>query len=283
MPNIIAVTGGAGFLGRYVTKEVNGIALDNLDPLCGGESSFPCLPTDVSDYNSLYERIRYLCPDAIIHLAAYGRNLTCQDHPRRAWDVNVTGTRNVLEVARELKIPRVVCCSSNIVLSQEYTVYRATKEADEKLVALYSLLGVSCMALRPSNIYGLGQSHTEYQPCAFAGLDNSFAEHQCFKVSGDGTQSRDFVHALDVARAFNIALESNIRGVTFDIATGIQTSINDVARMLNIPVEYTKPRPGDAKKLVSNTTQALYHLGFVATEKLEDRIEEAFPLVVINR
>ena len=82
------------------------------------------------------------------------------------WDTNVNGTLNVLEVARQLKLKRVVVCSSNITLSDQLTVYRESKRAVESLVALYASLGVSVMGLRPSNIYGRGQSRTEYQPCA---------------------------------------------------------------------------------------------------------------------
>ena len=220
----------------------------------------------------------------IIHLAAYGRNLTCQHFPEAAWKTNVTGTFNVLEAARQLpQVERVVCASSNITLSDKPTVYKTTKKVCEDLVALYSTMGVSCMALRPSNIYGKGQSKTEYQPCAFAGLDKSYAEKDYFSITGDGTQSRDWTHAKDVARAFKLALLSDISGVTVDVCTGKLASMNTVAGLLDVDVKYVPARPGDAKELVSDPKPASDLIGFNSEVPLEEGIWDAFPEVARGR
>lgn len=281
----VLVTGGAGFLGKYVTKllEQNRaidavIPADNLDKLCGGTTSGELEYLDVCDYEELTKEIRRLTVTHIVHLAAYGRNLTCQNHPRRAFGVNVTGTLNVLEAARSMNLKRVVCCSSNIVLSDKPTVYKTTKQACEQLVELYSSMGVSCMGLRPSNIYGKDQSKSEYQLCAFAGLDRSYAEHGNFTISGDGTQTRDWVHAEDVARAFEWALLSDTVGKTLDVCTGEQTSMNGIASLLGVPVKYGPARPGDAKQLESNPNE-LGRMGFETKIHLAQRVRDAFPSV----
>lgn len=281
----ILVTGGSGFLGRAVVNRLfehlgnNVIIMDNLDPLCGGYPLADRLGLDVSDYNNVVKVIKAFDIEAIIHLAAYGRNLTCQDFPHTAWNVNVNGTLNVLEAARVHGLKRVVCCSSNIVLSDQPTVYKTTKQACEDLVKLYAGLGVSCMALRPSNIGGAGQSRIEYQPCAFAGLDLSYERDGHFSITGDGTQSRDFVNVRDVARAFELALMSDITGETMDVCSGRQTSINEVAKILNVPVKYIAPRPGDAKILVSDPTPAMDRLRFVAEIGIWETVRESFPSV----
>ena len=267
----ILVTGAAGFLGRHVMRAVEAIGIDNYDPLCGADLNFRVMYGDVCDFELIAALCRVNKITHIIHLAAFGRNLTCQDYPKEAWDVNVTGTRNMLEIARRQNL-RVVCCSSNITLSDKLTVYRSTKLAVEGLIELYDSMGVSCMGIRPSNIYGIGQSKTEYQPCAFAGLDSSFATNGYFSITGDGTQSRDWVHAEDVAQAFKMALTSYESGITYDVATGTQTSMNEIAEMLKVPIRYVAARPGDAQTLVSKRW-----IG--ANLALRERIWDAFPLI----
>jgi UDP-glucose 4-epimerase len=283
------ITGGLGFLGQHVVEaalaaghEVH--VVDNIEPTCGGDITFADelyhhYSADITDFISLARVIKEVKPDVILHLAAYGRNLNCKDFAARANHVNVGGTANVLALSWIGKIRRVVVCSSNITLSDQDTVYKRTKLACEQLVEEFALIGLSVMGIRPSNIYGSGQSRTEYQPCAFAGLDISFERDGHFTITGDGTQSRDFVHADDVADAFLLAANSAVSGCTLDVATGVQTSMNDVARMLGVEVKYTDPRPGDAKTLVSNTAPAEALLGFKAKRELEVHIDEAFPSV----
>jgi UDP-glucose 4-epimerase len=119
--------------------------------------------------------------------------------------------------------------------------------------------------------------------CAFCGLDAAFERDGFFSITGDGTQTRDWVHVDDIARAFEVALFSDVKGDTVDVCTGIQTSMSDLASMLDVPVKYTDPRPGDAKELISDPTQMEATFGFEATEKIEDRIWDAFPAVAKAR
>lgn len=278
----VLVTGGAGFLGKYVVKATEACAvIDNLDPRCGGTEVEDRINISVENLESTEKAVLEFKATHIVHLAAFGRNLTCEEFPFDAWRTNVEGTLNILEIALRHPdtVKRVVCASSNIVLSDKATVYKTTKESVESLLKMYSRLGVSCMGLRPSNIYGEGQSKTEFQPCAFAGLDKGFSKEGAFTVTGDGTQSRDWVHAADVADAFYKALLSDFSGGTVDVCTGKLTSINEVAKLLNVPVRYTAPRPGDAAELVSDPKKAKELLGFESSRKLVDFVHDAFPEV----
>jgi len=173
-----------------------------------------------------------------------------------------------------------VVCSSNITLSDVPTVYKMTKLIDESLVGLYHELGVSVMGLRPSNICGIGQSRTEYQPCAMAGLDLEFEKNGFVSITGDGTQARDFVNAKDVARTFWLAANSEASGTTVDVCTGKLTSINEVAEIAGVPVKYVDPRPGDAKVLISDPEPAKRLLGFEAEIGIEQTVQESFPAVM---
>jgi UDP-glucose 4-epimerase len=292
----VLITGGLGFLGQHVVRAfLDGghdvRIIDNHEPTCGSDrdaanaafgGEWVCtryVPVDITCFPVLNHRIQLFQPDVMVHLAAYGRNLNCRDFADRAQYVNVGGTTNILNSALINNVSRVLVCSSNITLSDQDTVYKRSKIACEVLVENFAQQGLSVMGLRPSNIYGAGQSRTEYQPCAFAGLDISYARDGHFTITGDGTQSRDFVHADDVADAFVLAAYSSISGCTLDVCTGAQTSMNEVASLLDVDVEYTDPRPGDAKILVSNPEPAKALLGFTAKRKLSNHIFEAFPSV----
>lgn len=255
------------------------IGLDNLDPRCGGDLGLQSEVGDVRSPQRLISIVDKHNITHIAHLAAYGRNLICRDYPRTAWDVNVTGTVNILELARLGLVKRVIVCSSNITLSDCLTVYRTTKQTCEELVRLYASMGVSCMGLRPSNIAGPGQSITEYQLCAFAALDQTFAKLGKVQITGDGSQSRDWVHVKDVARAFELALFSDIRSETINVSTGKEYLMNEIVQKLGVPVEYVDKRPGDAMHLHSNPARAKQALGFVAEYDLDQMIEDSFPCI----
>ena len=286
----VLVTGAAGFLGTHVLtllqdSKIPFVGCDNLDPLCGGRARLftPFYNADICNPASLRGLIDFERVTHIIHLAAYGRNLICQDFPHKAWEVNVIGTNNILEIARlNPHIERTLVCSSNITLSDQLTVYKSTKQAVEQMVAYYAQgFKVNTLALRPSNIYGQGQSKTEYQMCAFAGLDECYRQHGVFRISGDGTQTRDWVHVKDVARAFVGTLGfGEVVGKTLDICTGVQTSMNDIADMLGVGVVYTDPRPGDAHALISNPNPARDLILFDSRLDLRKHIWDAFPSVL---
>lgn len=285
----ILITGAAGFLGRHVTaalvkRENHLFLIDNKDPRCGADHAVYTHPIDVRNYVDVHNFIAENKITHIIHLAAYGRNLTCQDFRREAWDTNVMGTHNVLEAARQCGVQRVVCCSSNIVLSDVPTLYKITKQINEQDIVFHASKGLSVMGLRPSNIGGPGQSRTEYQPCAFAGMDIGYERDGYISITGDGTQSRDFVDVRDVARAFTyaLAMEKHVNGVTVDICSGRQVRMNEIVAMLDVPVKYVPARPGDAKALISDPKSA-YCLGFKARIPLEQTVRDSFPAVFRGR
>ena len=282
----VLVTGAAGFLGRHVMHQlkmlddVEVVGIDNFEPLCGSDISDNSLRGDVCESDGW----QFLTPGIgrpthIIHLAAIGRNLTCEQNPRRAFEVNVDGTLNMLELAVKCRA-EFLHCSSNIVLSNRSTTYRLTKRVAEDLVRLYAQHGVRAMILRPSNIAGAGQSRTEFQPCAFASMDKCFEEKGYIELTGDGMQRRDFINVKDVARAFVQALDFMTPGVTMDICTGTRVTLLNVTELLGVPVKFVDPRPGDAMDLVSDPHPALTLMNFRSKCSFPDTVAESFPMVM---
>lgn len=280
-PKKVLLTGAAGFLGREVRRQLKflGIActgIDNFEAGCGASPEAGFLDiADVTDIRSIvHDNFTH-----IIHLAAIGRNLTCEANPYRAFQVNVGGTMNMLELAHRWGC-EFIFCSSNIVLSDQQTVYRMTKRTAEELVQIYANHGTKAMILRPSNIAGPGQSRTEYQPCSFAQMDKTFDEKGYIEITGDGTQQRDYIHVSDVARAFVLALDSNVPGATLDICTGNSISLLEVMRLLGVEYRLVDARPGDAKNLISDHRPAANTLKFKAQTSLNSTITDSFPAVM---
>jgi len=276
----VLVTGAAGFLGREVVKQLRMadcevIPVDNLEPLCG--SSSDC------DSELMYADVTGAAnwtwkPTHIIHLAAIGRNLTCEENPARAFQVNVDGTQQILEFGKQCGAETIVC-SSNIVLSDQETTYRMTKRTAEELVRIYAR-NYPAMVLRPSNIAGRGQSRTEFQPCAFASMDKSFEENGFIAITGNGRQLRDFVNVKDVARAFLMALDKMVPGVCLDICTGNRVTLLNVMDFLGVSFKFVSERPGDAKDLVSDPKPAWDLLRFQSQITFPETIADSFPAVM---
>jgi UDP-glucose 4-epimerase len=286
----VLVTGSAGFLGGHIVERlkqdptIEVVGVDNFEPTCGGrENQYTDYSVDVSNVTEVSEFVKDAKITHIVHAAALGRNLNCQFFPLRAWQVNVMGTVNVLEAARIHGVKRVVCVSSNICLCPDVTTYKATKLSLEHAVEAYQRYGLSCQAVRPCNIAGSGQSRTEYQPCAFAGLDSYFEKNGKVQITGTGEQTRDFIDAKDVARGIYLALISDYQGPAFDLATGKLTSMNEIAHLLDVPIEYIPARPGDAMTIISDPSVAERVIGFKAEIGLEEMLNSSFPSVMAAR
>ena len=292
MQKRILISGSAGFLGRQVVKQLRYYAIaqaaeyaqifptDNFESGCGSQ--------DEADSDTQYLDVTSpgnfpWKPTHIIHLAAIGRNLTCEANPYRAFQVNVNGSINMMELAKKHGA-KLILCSSNIVLSSEETVYRMTKRCMEELGRIYARHGTDVMILRPSNMGGPGQSRTEYQPCCFAAMDKCFEQNGYIEITGDGSQTRDFIDVRDAARAFVLALDNFHSGVTLDICSGVQHSMKDIAESLSgVPIRYVEPRPGDAKALISDHRPATNLMYFVPKISFSETVRDSFPAVMNAR
>ena len=281
----VLLTGAAGFLGREVLRQLKAtdaeiLGIDNYEPLCGA-GNFSVAPQEEIQFGDVLNPSTYAYFKAthIIHLAALGRNLTCEKHPYRAFQVNVNGTLELLEMAARTGA-ELIYCSSNIVLSDQATVYRMTKRTAEDLVRIYSHHGTKAMILRPSNISGKGQSRTEFQPCCFAAMDKCFEEKGYVEITGDGSQKRDFIDVKDVARAFILALDRVMPGATLDICSGVEIPLKDIPKILGVESRYVDRRPGDALRLVSDYRPAMNALGFTRQIGTIETILDSFPSVM---
>ena len=227
--------------------------------------------------------------DYVFHLAALWLH-ECVHEPRKALEVNVGGTYNVAEAARDSGVRKVVYSSSASVygdavaipMTEEHpfnnrTMYGATKIAGEQFFrAFHAQDGLDWVGLRYMNVYGARMDYLgTYVSVIMKVLDRIDAGERPV-IFGDGSQTYDFVHVADVARANVLALDSDATDALFNVGMGVKTTINELVSQLleitgsNLEPEYRPEEQMFVTHRVGSTENAEGSLGFRAAIALEE-------------
>ena len=296
------ITGGAGAVGSNIAdqlvhagaKEI--IVLDNLVrgrreniawALANGPVRF--VKGDIRDRELVSELTRGV--DVVFHQAAL-RITQCAEEPRLALEVMVEGTYNVIESARREGVRRIVAASSASVygLAEVFptdeshhpyandTLYGAAKTFNEGLLrSFHAMQGLDYVALRYFNVYGPRMDiHGVYTEVLVRWMERIEAGSSPL-ILGDGSQTMDFIYIDDVARANLLAAEIDAVDVVFNVASGVETSLLELARLLidvmgsDVPIEYGPERSvNKVPRRLADTTLAREDLGFEAAIDLEE-------------
>jgi UDP-glucose 4-epimerase len=275
------VTGGAGFIGSHLVDalvEHNYVMV--VDNLASGfydqiNPKAARVKEDITDYEAISKVIEAWGPfEGIYHMAAIARTPQTISDPLLTNRVNVGGTLNVLELARQHKIPRTILSSSNVVYAAQ-TPYRASKEMGEMWGKVYNeLYGVSNLSLRYSNVYGPRQSELGPSPNVFASLRKTLREKGYVEITGDGNQTRHYTHVSDIVRGLRAAMDSDSCGDAIDLAHSTSWSMNDVAKMFQAEVRYLPERFGDIQHIPQDPTRAKEILEWEAKVDLPEGIKD---------
>lgn len=275
----VIVTGSAGFIGSHLAEMLRdqGHEVIGIDDFSTGHNVVEGIEQyneDIRDFDRI-EPI-FAGVDVVFHLAAMGRVPMCIDDPKRAYEVNVMGSVNVLEAARLNKVPRVVLSSSCIAYSDQDTAYKTTKIAMEEAAKAYRTFhGVSTVCLRYANVYGPRQE-IGMDSAMFAMLRDSFNREGKVHIFGDGEQTRDWTYVTDICRANMLAGLSAYEG-ELDIATGRSISLNYIVKdVLKVPFVHEAARLGDARHIVLDPHPAADALGFNAEVIFENGIKNVW-------
>jgi UDP-glucose 4-epimerase len=294
------VTGGAGFIGSHLVDRLvdaghDVIVLDNfstgrtknLSRSLRRQNLQPVRADIRKIPRSLVKRLRRV--DTVCHLAAVTSVQQSVRDPVFTTEVNLIGTLNVLQAAKALKAERVAFASSAAVYGRPRTFpiaedaivspispYGASKAASELyLRSFVENHGIEAVSLRYFNVYGPRQTASQY-----AGVISIFAKRalnqQPLQIFGDGSQTRDFIFVSDVVDATMASLEMTPENRTFNIASGNETTVLELARVVQRitgspkGLEFLPPRTGDIPRSVADTARAKKELGFQARTSLED-------------
>ena len=297
------VTGGAGFIGSNVVDallargdevtvldDVSTGKRENLEEALGNGAEL--VELDVRDGRAvidLFERVR---PELVFHLAAQVDVRKSLADPVFDARVNVEGTINVLEAARQTEVGRVVNTSTGgavygegkiIPAPEDHPVapeapYGQSKFAAEGYCELFHRLhGVSTVSLRYGNVYGPRQD-----PLGEAGVIAIFCgkllEGGRPMIYGDGQQTRDYVYVEDVVEA-NLRAADSSAGGAFNIGRGVESTVHDLIDALSphapdgFEPEYAPARPGEVRHIAIDPTRAEAELSWKAKVGLEDGLE----------
>ncbi|ELP69817.1 NAD-binding protein [Streptomyces turgidiscabies Car8] len=224
--------------------------------------------------------------DLVFHLAAI-RITQCAQEPRLANEVMVDGTFNVLEAAAEAGVGKVIASSSASVYGMAETFptterhhaynndtfYGAAKAFNEGMLrSFHAMFGLDYVALRYFNVYGPRMDiHGLYTEVLIRWMERIEAGEPPL-ILGDGTQTMDFVDVRDIARANVLAAESDVTDEVFNVASGTETSLRQLADGLleAMGASGLEPEHGPARAVngvvrrLADTTQAAERLGFTA-------------------
>jgi UDP-glucose 4-epimerase len=277
----VVVIGVAGFIGSHLADYLieKGYEVYGIDNFLTGSKANINLKVkfkkiDIRDKVALENYLRDLKNiDYVFHLAAIARTPWTIADPLLANEVNIDGTLNVLMASKNINVKKVIFASSNIVYAKN-TPYWVTKKAGEMYMRVFDkLYNVPTVSLRFSNAYGsLRQSEKGPDINCIASMRKSKRENGYIWVTGDGKQTRDFTHVYDMAEAAVRAAESPVYGMEIDICTGINTSIDWIARQFDCPIKYIEERKGDIRHIYQDSRKAQRLLGFKAQRKLKNHI-----------
>ena len=232
--------------------------------------------------------------DVIVHFAANTGVQPSISNPRLDMQMNVIGTFNLLEAARQNDVTRFVFASSGApagevdppiheeVAPHPVSPYGASKLAGEGYCSAYSKsFGLDTVCLRFGNVYGPRSGH---KASVVAKFINNALNGRVIEIYGDGSQTRDFIYVDDLIRAVRLAAKvPNIGGETFQIATQSETTVRDLLDQLvdafsnanvSVPeVVYTERLAGDVMRNYSDTSKAGRMLGWQAEVHLKKGLE----------
>ncbi len=300
----ILVTGGAGLIGSttvdLLLREHDPRQIVILDDLVRGSRSNLAhalsdprvcfVKGDICDAATVRDASAGI--DAVIHLAAL-RITACAAEPRRALQVMCDGSFNVIDAAQKAGVKRVVAASSASIYGladsfptredhhpyNDATWYGASKVMLEGLLRSYHAMhGLPFAAMRYFNVYGPRMDiHGKYTEVLIRWMER-IAAGQPPLILGDGLQTMDFVYIDDVARANVLALRADTPAEAFNVASGTETSLRDLAAALSaamdrsdlIPVHGPERSVNPVSRRLADTTKAARLLGFEARVGLDD-------------
>lgn len=303
--SIYLVTGGAGFIGSNIVEELlnQGERVRILDNFSTGKrdnlalvknsiqaknkaeyiDKLEIVEGDIRSYHIVREAVEEV--DFILHQAALPSVPRSVKDPLTTNEVNVVGTLNILNAAKEARVKRIVYASSSSVygdleilpktedmLPKPLSPYAVSKLAGEKYCQVFTMLyGLETVALRYFNVFGPRQDPSSQYSAVIPKFINQIKDGQAPTVYGDGEQSRDFTFVKNVVEANLLACKEGLEdlsGEVFNVAFGKRITINELVNSINkileanISPHHAEPRPGDVKHSLANIGKARQFLRY---------------------
>lgn len=278
---MVLVTGGCGFIGyKLVETLVNlGYEVDVIDNLSIGHEA-----KDVKQIgaNFLYGDVRAMDNMTnknykyIFHLAALSRIQPSFVNPGLTFEVNVEGTKQVIEYALRNNCKLIYSGSSSRHHNPELSPYAMSKHMGEEWTKLYKkIYGLNSEIVRFYNVYGPGELVDSHMAAVIGMWRSRIKKNLPLIIHGDGEQRRDFTHIDDIVDGIIKIAESNEKHEdAWELGTGNNYSLNEVANMFdNVEKEYVPDVKGNYRETIRVNNDAIDRLGWKPTDKLKEYIQ----------
>lgn len=290
----VIVTGGAGFIGSHIVDALvaEGYEVHIVDNMSAGKQeninkNAILHIVDIRDFDKLlplFEGVVY-----VFHEAAMPQVQYSIENPIETNEVNVNGTLNVLEACRLHNVKRVLFASTCAIYGNQEELpfkednkaspmspYAVHKYTGEFYMKLYSqIYNLETVCLRYFNVYGVRASVNGSYPLVIAKFLDLKKQNKPLLIAGDGSNTRDYINVMDIARANIVAMKSGAvgKGEVINISFGKQYSVNEIAALIGGPVEHIEARI-EPKVALADTSRAKDLLDWEAKIKLEDALIE---------
>lgn len=279
------VTGGAGFIGSNLTKALltSGHTVRILDNFSTGkrenlgpyQERVELIEGDLRSYHIVHEAVCDI--EVVFHQGALPSVPRSINDPITTNQVNVEGTLNILDAAKDAGVRRVIYASSSSIYGENPTLpkqedmtplpispYAVAKLAGEKYCQAFTRsYGLETVGLRYFNVFGAGQDPKSQYAAVIPLFITAFLDGGRIQIHGDGEQSRDFTYIDNVVQAnMKAAVAEGAAGEVFNVACGERTSLNQILDDLrkvtevDVDLEYGPDRPGDVKHSLADISKA---------------------------
>ena len=279
MSKKVLVTGGCGFVGHALSIDLikRGYEVDVIDNLSiGKEAKIPegsnflggdiRAMDNVDDYPYTY----------IFHLAALSRIQPSFQNPTSTFSVNVNGTKAVVEYAFQNKSKLIYSGSSSKHHNPQLSPYAMSKHMGEEWIKMYKkVYEMNSEIVRFYNVYGPGELVDSNMAAVIGKWRAAIKKGETLKIHGDGEQRRDFTHITDIVDGLIRIAESNEKHEdAWELGTGKNYSLNQVASMFNVLSEYVDDVKGNYRETLRINNDAIERLGWEPKDRLEDYIKK---------
>jgi UDP-glucose 4-epimerase len=278
--NKILVTGGLGFVGSHLVDSLasQGNQVTVIDNLCSESSSRDYIRGDVrywiDDIRNIntykYENEEF---DIVFHLAALARIQPSFKDPLTYLSIDIMGTSSILEYSRRKGARLVYAGSSSAYAGPMLNPYAFAKYTGEQVCEMYHrVYGMSIATARFFNVYGDRQPTAGAYATVVGVFEGQTSAGKPLTVTGNGEQRRDFTHISDIVSGFQALGEKEHTAEIFQLGTGKNYSINELAGYFGGNIVYIPSRPGEAQITLADPDKMETATGWKANILLEDYV-----------
>ena len=227
----ILVTGGAGFIGTNLIKQLlsEGHQITSIDNYSTGKKENEQEGVNYINYE-INNWTFPICYDIVFHMAAMARIQPSFKYPEKYIDTNFNGTYKVVQFCVKNNIPLIYAGTSSHHSGKFKNPYTFSKDLGEDIIKLYQKhFELQATIVRFYNVYGPYQlTEGGYTTLIGRWLNNINKGIQC-EIYGDGNKRRDFTHVNDIIKGLTMVMDQNAYGYTFELGKGKNHSVLDVA------------------------------------------------------